>query len=1427
MFSFEGDFRTKPKVSLGGASKQEEKSSLLSRTLDERRKREDERRRQRNAVVIQSFVRGCITRCKQHNAQRCIFDEFATRLELAGDVATYSHIAGKLLFFYNESLDTSRLVYVCQGLLRHHTAFLQLLAGPNSLQVLYRLQRLLLLCCRLFRVESEVLAVPLRMVEVFISLESYKAALSCCPPPCVVPQKPPSVAGTASSPLRATVALENVLFYLVRNEYFHYHCCLLNQRLPPHLEYPAPHTVPLASLLVNNLLEPLQLQYTSCGPRSRQRVLCHFIREVLCVPYTEQMHSFLLPALSDRANAFPYTPLLEALHNAGDHDGQCMGMSRATDDAKQMANLRRAGQEGSGFGIPWLELWGSPWLLHAMLTLGERHLGSLLEPHVLLYLRVLQSLLHRLPSSTRAQHTGSGVGDSEDEDDDEQESRMSSDKAGPEGRPWEHVVREECLHMLDSREQTSTLLAAVWSPSAGEQVLTVMASICHQLMVDHRVMVPRTRLLYSLAFHPRFLRHLWHLITTLSTTMITGSQVPLLQLLSRGAPLQPCDSSRIVPVFYLFCSLFGHFLISVHDNEFFGDEQSGCNMTPYTNCTKSSMPFSLAELVEMSLRLRDACLGIIQLAYPDSRPELRDSYAQALQGSSVRRAVAQPAEQRLQEQRTRYTHLFKVISNLVKMLKARDARRHFCPRNHWLSQQVTICADRVPQLYMPGTRHVWRSHRLHNIGPLWSTLDVGQDCPPLSVPEERQLAILTELPFVVPFAERVKIFQRLIMVEKEESQGESSFFGGINVVIRRNYIYEDAFDKLSPENDSWKSENRKEVNKIESGKHQQQSGGESENKGRREGHIGRSNETVIDEAGYMSGIPAKNMSNQNSLPVGKVFRHLGQYLVETPLAEMTAMSLFGPLPALFSKMVKSLSILHVRRPLPALYSEMVKSLPILHVRRPLPALYSEMVKSLPILHVGGPLPALHSKMVKSLSILHVRRPLPALYSEMVKSLSILHVRRPLPPLYSEMVKSLPILHVCRPLPPLYSEMVKSLPILHVCRPLPALHSEMVKSLSILHACRPLPALFSKMVKSLSILHVRRPLPALYSEMVKSLPILHVRRPLPALYSEMVKSLSILHVRRPLPALFSEMVKSLSILHVRRPLPALYSEMVKSLSILHVRRPLPALFSEMVKSLSILHMCRPLPALYSEMMKSLSILHVCRPLPALYSEIVKSLSILHVRRPPPALYSEMVKSLSILHVCRPLPALYSEMMKSLSILHVWRPLPALYSEMVKSLSILHMCRPLPALYSEMVKSLSILHMRRPLPALYSEMVKSLPNLHVRRPLPALYSEMVKCLPILHVLGLYQLCTASTSFVQRDGEVFAHSSRVSASPIFAQRDGEIFAQCGYISVLRIVVSMKCESSQFLIHDSLKQVIIKDSPVPCTIHCPFSPHKLASLC
>lgn len=122
------------------------------------------------------------------------------------------------------------------------------------------------------------------------------------------------------------------------------------------------------------------------------------------------------------------------------------------------------------------------------------------------------------------------------------------------------------------------------------------------------------RLLYSLAFNARFLRHLWHLISSMTTKMITGwvnsklifgkhvypyfglftvyfcwrgfilsvctlsSMVALLQLISRGSPMSLEDSNRIIPLFYLFSSLFSHSLISVHDSEFFGHEMEGTRL---------------------------------------------------------------------------------------------------------------------------------------------------------------------------------------------------------------------------------------------------------------------------------------------------------------------------------------------------------------------------------------------------------------------------------------------------------------------------------------------------------------------------------------------------------------------------------------------------------------------------------------------------------------------------------------------------------------------------------------------------------------------------------------------------------------------------------------------------------------------------------
>ncbi|MEE6467267.1 hypothetical protein FKM82_007183 [Ascaphus truei] len=113
MFSFEGDFKTRPNVSLGGASRKEEKASLLHRTQEERRKREEERRRLKNAIIIQSFVRGYKDRKQQYAIQRSDFDHCASSTASNGSAANGSNLTllvRKILFFYRQNEDSKRLV---------------------------------------------------------------------------------------------------------------------------------------------------------------------------------------------------------------------------------------------------------------------------------------------------------------------------------------------------------------------------------------------------------------------------------------------------------------------------------------------------------------------------------------------------------------------------------------------------------------------------------------------------------------------------------------------------------------------------------------------------------------------------------------------------------------------------------------------------------------------------------------------------------------------------------------------------------------------------------------------------------------------------------------------------------------------------------------------------------------------------------------------------------------------------------------------------------------------------------------------------------------------------------------------------------------------------------------------------------------------
>ena len=87
---------------------------------------------------------------------------------------------------------------------------------------------------------------------------------------------------------------------------------------------------------------------------------------------------------------------------------------------------------------------------------------------------------------------------------------------------------------------------------------------------DSLVAVNKYRFLYTLAFKPLFLRHLWNYVTSVSTPSVFGSPTSLLQVLSRGLPIAAVEWDHILPQLTLFCSLLGYLLPTVDDVQFYG-----------------------------------------------------------------------------------------------------------------------------------------------------------------------------------------------------------------------------------------------------------------------------------------------------------------------------------------------------------------------------------------------------------------------------------------------------------------------------------------------------------------------------------------------------------------------------------------------------------------------------------------------------------------------------------------------------------------------------------------------------------------------------------------------------------------------------------------------------------------------------------------
>lgn len=416
----------------------------------------------------------------------------------------------------------------------------------------------------------------------------------------------------------------------------------------------------------------------------------------------------------------------------------------------------------------------SSWLLFSLLRLGGPALADRPAETRLLYLRLLDwTSAHLRPAGPAPAAAGA------DDSDSEMEEEESEDTAE------ESAVLQQALEALDQPEHVQTLCRLADEAAPEEEAVRALCGICYHLISRDRLALHKHRLLYTLAFSKRFLRQLWKCVESCSApTLFDGEQRSLLSTLARGVEPAPTERERLVPPLAAFCALFAHMLVTLHDAELVG----------------SDALFPLAQLVAMSAALRDVYLGLVDLAYPDLQPCLSAAYTSALRsvGADVSRPAADDAA-------LQWTSLLRSVNALLWQLQSRDARLRFCPEGHWATRTQPLTGERLPEVVslFKADLAAYRPFA----GPVrYSRDELESGAPIVSARDVRMMLLLRQLPFVFSFPQRVQLFQELVRQDKASSQSELDHFmsgagTAININIRRNYIYEDAFEKLSPDNE--------------------------------------------------------------------------------------------------------------------------------------------------------------------------------------------------------------------------------------------------------------------------------------------------------------------------------------------------------------------------------------------------------------------------------------------------------------------------------------------------------------------------------------------------------------------------------------------------------------------------------------------------
>lgn len=140
--------------------------------------------------------------------------------------------------------------------------------------------------------------------------------------------------------------------------------------------------------------------------------------------------------------------------------------------------------------------------------------------------------------------------------------------------------------------------------------------------------------------------------------------------------------------------MFDQLIQTLHDGEF-------CQEDVLPGAVSKIMPFTLAEIATISTGLKDIALGLVDLAFPETRQNINDHYRTLRHQRGAIGAAKSPEPDATEAfHKIMWPHLLKVCVSLLRQLYTRDLRRGFCAEDHWTVETLNLPLDKPDDLHL-------------------------------------------------------------------------------------------------------------------------------------------------------------------------------------------------------------------------------------------------------------------------------------------------------------------------------------------------------------------------------------------------------------------------------------------------------------------------------------------------------------------------------------------------------------------------------------------------------------------------------------------------------------------------------------------------------------------------------------------------------